>query len=163
MTPAAYRDACRDQDHYDTPRAAYELIAPFVPPGATLWDPFYNTGRCADTLRAVFPDSTVIHENRDALSWSPDCDVIVCNPPFSAKYDWLQWLLDGRRAFAVLLPMATLSAAKFAALRGHDTVQLVIPSKRLHYERDGAVVKGCSFESVWVTRGLALPRDVVWA
>ncbi len=52
--------------------------------------------------------------------------------------------------------------AKFAALRGHDTVQLVIPSKRLHYERDGAVVKGCSFESVFVTRGLALPRDVVW-
>lgn len=158
----SYRDACLPSDHYTSPRAAYELIKPFVPTHVTLYDPWFDDGACAAVMREVFDTCTVIHEDRDALTWTPHHDVIVGNPPFSNKYFWLQWLLDSGKPWAVILPMTTLVALKFHALRGRDRIQVVLPSRRIHYERGGKVVKGCAFDSVFITAGLDLPRDIVW-
>lgn len=141
---------------------AYEVVKRWVPQGATVYDPWFNDGSCADVMRAAFGGCTVVHENRDALTWFPErCDVIVGNPPFSAKYFWLQWLIDTGKPFAVLLPMSTLVALPLRAVRGHEGLQLVLASRRICYARPQGRVRP-AFDSCWICMGLDMRAGVQW-
>ncbi len=90
-------------------------------------------------------------------------DLVVTNPPFSKKYEVLDWLLNHHpKPFAMLVPLTMLVSRKFRAVPNSETLQLVLPSHRINYMTDGAVVRGCSFDSVWLCHGLDLTRDVMW-
>ncbi|MGH6610444.1 MAG: hypothetical protein ACRECQ_09315, partial [Burkholderiaceae bacterium] len=129
--------------------------------GWTVWDPWHCVGSCADRMRSVFGGGvTVIHENKDCTTWRPDFDVLVGNSPFSNKTTWLRWALDTGRPFALLLPLELLVSLQFRTIPGFDELQVLLPCRRIGYERDGER-RRAHFESAWICRGL-LPRQLVY-
>lgn len=98
-------------DHYNTPIIAYSLIAPFITPGSTVYDPFYNTGAAKDMIEEAFEDVVCLHEDLDAFTEKPDpsdFDVIVTNPPYSDKKRVMELLLSYKKPVFALLPLDSM-------------------------------------------------------
>jgi hypothetical protein len=147
-------------DDYDTSISAYKMIEPFVPKGITLYDPFYNTGSCAEKMREVF-DCKVIHEDKDAFSWFPtDVDMIITNPPFSIKYKVLEWLMEKDLPFMCLLPFNTLTTIKYSNVPNYDKIQYITSTTRIQYDRPN-INSNSNFESAWFCYKINLPKDLL--
>jgi hypothetical protein len=143
-------------DDYETPRRAYEEIAPFV--AGRVYDPFFCTGACKQYMEEAF-GGEVLHENRDAFERIDRglFDMIVTNPPFSRKYEVIEYLAGYEKPCMILLPFETICTLKYKALH-RDGWQLIVPSRRIQYEQGGRAVR-TNFHSIWLCMGLDLPRD----
>ena len=87
-------------DHCETPTVAYEDIRPLMcalakslgktPAQLRVYDPYFCAGTVCDRLRSL-GFANVINRNRDFYAdiksgSTPDYDVLVSNPPFSASH-----------------------------------------------------------------------------
>ena len=124
-------------DDYATSRSAYEVIKPFIPNDITIYDPFYFNGKCKQYMEEVFSTCVIIHENKDAFSWFPVCDMIITNPPFSNKYEVLNWLIEQDKPFCCLLPLETITTKKFRNVPKFDELQFIIKAGRIKFEVEG--------------------------
>ena len=106
----------RENDNWETPKEAYEDVSSLIQ-DKTVWDPFYSQGRAAAFLMEAGARE-VIHEKRDAFDWSPECELIVTNPPFSIKKKCLAYLLEKRKDVLILLPLADLASVWFREVVG---------------------------------------------
>lgn len=118
---------------------------------ATIWEPAAGEGYLSCALANGLHDATVIgtdllvdctiHSN---VSWGrlhssptnffdyepPNWDILVTNPPYSIKYDWLERCYDLGKPFALLLPVETLGAARAQRLfRAHGLEVLFLPKR----------------------------------
>ena len=154
----------KSNDDYGTSKMAYEFIKDFVPTGKVLYDPFYFNGSCVKYVEEVFAPTEFIHKDKDAFTWFPEnVDFVITNPPFSRKYEVLDWLLKKDVPFAVLLPLTTMCAQKFQKIKGADKIQFVVTSRRVKFEIKGQDKLGsANFDSTWFCYKMDLPRDVVY-
>ena len=148
------RDSVKSEE-YMTPQVAFDDIAQFAPAARVVWDPFYGDGAAEQRLQRAFPNSMVVHEDRDAFTWMPDdCDLIITNPPFSQKQKVLRWLVDTGKPFAVLLPSGTLWTRWFRGMPEFPEFQYVVssvPSYSFEFHKDGAIRKdGAWFTCLWM-------------
>ena len=137
----------RENDNWETPKEAYEDVRDLIV-GKIIWDPFYSQGRAAAFLMEAGAKE-VIHEKRDAFDWSPECELIVTNPPFSIKKRCLAYLLSLGKPVLILLPLADLASVWFREVVGAHQYSMFVPKKRYAFLKDGKQMKGVSFPSVW--------------
>lgn len=96
-------------DDYNTPERAYKHIAPWIPSGVTVWDPFYFSGAAKERLERCLPGRTIVHEDKDAYTEAPDAfDYIVTNPPFSEKLKAIGACLQYGKPCFMLMPIETV-------------------------------------------------------
>lgn len=148
-------------DEYETPASAWQLVTRYLPRGTRVWDPFYSQGVAGPLLRGL--GMQVIHENRDFFRWSPPAtayDVIVTNPPFTAKKEILERLVALRKPFALLVPLHVISSKYFMEEFEDRPFQVIMPRKRIHFIRNGQQSHQSGIITVWVTHGMErfLPR-----
>ena len=137
----------RENDNWETPKEAYEDVRDLIV-GKVVWDPFFSQGRAAQFLMEAGAKE-VIHEKRDAFDWSPECELIVTNPPFSIKKKCLAYLLSLGKPVLIFLPLADLASVWFREIVGEHQYHLYVPNKRYAFLKDGEQVKGVSFASCW--------------
>ena len=137
----------RENDNWETPKEAYEDVRSLIQ-DKTVWDPFFSQGRAAQFLMEAGA-TEVMHENRDAFEWQPECNLIVTNPPFSIKKKCLAYLLSLGKPVLILLPLADLASVWFREVIGEHQYHLYVPNKRYAFLKDGKQMKGVSFPSVW--------------
>lgn len=160
--------AADSSDLYGTPRSAFDLLAPYLPKGKKYWEPCRGYGAIEGFLRddgheVVGSDLSL---GQDALLWQPDTwDIVVTNPPWSLKGEFLKRFYALNKPFALLLP-CDLVNAKRTALFAKYGVQLIVPSWRVRYMRfDGEKpVEAASPNtgSAWFCHKLNLPRDLIF-
>jgi hypothetical protein len=148
-------------DNYNTSKSAYEMLKQYIPDDTTLYDPFYNDGKAFDYMTETFSNNIIIHEDKDAFSWFPECDIVVTNPPFSRKYEVLEWLVKHEKPFFCLLPLYTISTIKYSKITNFKDFQYIVSCGRIKYEADG-IKTGACFESVWICHKINLPKDVMF-
>ena len=136
-------------------KKAYEDVRDLIV-GKIIWDPFYSQGRATAFLMEAGVKE-VIHEKRDAVSWNPDCEMIVTNPPFSIKKKCLAYLLSLGKDVLILVPLADLASVWFREVVGDHQYHLFVPKKRYAFLKDGEQVKGVSFPSGWFWFPAAIP------
>ena len=151
----------KTSDDYNTSKSAFALLKEFVPEDQILYDPFFNDGTSKKYMEEVFK-CTVIHENRDAFEWMPECDLIITNPPFSKKYKVLDWLIKQEKPFFCLLPLYTIATKKFGDIDGFDKLQFIVGNGRIKYEKGDDKIGCASFESAWFCHKIDLPRDITF-
>jgi hypothetical protein len=149
-------------DDYSTRKTAYELIKEYIPTKSVLYDPFYYNGVCKTYMEEVFPTCKIIHEDKNAYEWNPEHDIVISNPPFSEKYDVLDWLIKKDKPFALLLPLCSLCTIKFSEINNIDKLQFVIGKKRIRYERVGQKQGSANFESAWYCYKMDLPKSIIF-
>ena len=146
---------CKENDGWESPPEAFlDVSGPIQ--DKTVWDPFYSQGRAAAFLMEAGAKE-VIHEKKDAFDWSPECELIVTNPPFSIKKKCLTYLLSLGKPVLILLPLADLASVWFREVVGDHQYHLFVPKKRYAFLKDGKQMKGVSFPSVWLWFPAAIP------
>lgn len=91
-----------------------------------------------------------------------DYDIIISNPPFSAKDKILQRLNELQKPYAILLPLPSLQGQnRFKYLKDS---QALIFNKRINYWKNieqTEMVKGVSFASIYVCKNF-LEKDLIF-
>ena len=70
----------KDSDNYSTDKKGWEIIEKYIPKDKVIWAPFYCDGKQKDYFEEL--GYSIIHEDKDFFSYTPQYDIIVDNPPF---------------------------------------------------------------------------------
>ncbi len=149
-------------DELYTPSYAIPPLDPYISPGLTIWEctdfggseitkHFRNRGNKVITSHLNTNQSFFEYEPSDIYS------VIVSNPPYSLKNEFLKRVFELQKAFAFLLPIATLETATRQKLFKENEIQLLIPDIRINYMKDKDQIY---FGTCWFTYGLNLPKQL---
>ena len=151
-------------DDYQTPPSALSILFPYLDQNWTIWEPASGEGYLRRALeekgfRVVASD---ISEGHDFLKFQPEeFDVIITNPPYSLKDEFLERAYSLGKPFAFLLPLTTLEGKRRQALFASHGVSLLIPDRRVNFMTPDGRDSGSWFLTAWFTWKL-LDRDLVF-
>jgi len=144
-------------DDYETPLAAFQSIASYIPKDVVVWEPFWGSGSSGDHLRSLGLD--VIHEKEDFFA-NDRGDIVVTNPPFSKKKAVLARLKELGKPFIILLPATVLGTKMLQSM--FPDIQLLIPNGRISFVKNGAQTNSVWFASFWYCWKMRLARDITF-
>lgn len=152
-------------DDYMTPKYAWEDIINYIPKNKVIWEAFYGNGNSGKYLKEL--GFNVIHEPIDFFKENKG-DIIVSNPPFSLSKEVLTRLKEINKPFILLLPSSKINTQYVRQLFMNDKLQIIIPKKRIHYEK---LIKGkkpddwknaCNFDCFYYCWKIDLEKDITW-
>lgn len=160
----SYWSQTQDDDEYDTPRELWENIVQYLPKkDKILWEPFYSNGKSGNILSEL--GCTVIQSKTDFFDTDNNivdkADVIVSNIPFSKKKEILVKLKEMNKPFIIIMPASTIFTSYLRDTFGNE-LQIIVPHKRMHFEKHGVLLKRTSFDSCYYCYKMNLERDIVW-
>ena len=95
-------------------------------------------------------------------------EIVVSNPPFSKIPDILKRLKDLEKPFILIMPSSKINTQYFRKLFVNDEIQIIIPKKRIHFDKkvDGKTPKSfktcCNFDCFYYCWKMNLEKDIVW-
>lgn len=155
-------------DDFQTPPEGVTPLLPFLPVGSRIWEPSCGKGSIVRTLTGAGFDvcGTDIKSGEDFLTFTPSeaFDVIVTNPPFSLKEEFLTRCYEIGKPFALLMPLTALEGKKRQALYRRHGLELLMFPYRVNFETpSGKYARNGSsawFPCAWFTHGLNLPSPI---
>lgn len=152
------------RDMFQTPAYATNILLPFISKKIiTIWEPACGEGymvvALAEKFQVVKSDIQVGQDflSIDIMDWIEmfDVDMIITNPPYSAKKKFYQRCIQSHLPFALLIPadycMWTINAVR------HDGCEKIIPTRRINFitptKREGTT---SYYHSLWLTYGFGL-------
>ena len=149
-------------DEFFTPSIAVEMILPYIPSHVTrIWECTAITeSKIVQVLRneGYTVIATHIDNGFDFLRREPvDYNLIVTNPPYSIKDEFLQRAFELKKPFMFLLPITTLEGAGRGKMFRENRIQLLIPDRRFSFT---SKKHGAWFQTSWFTHGLGLEKDL---
>jgi len=117
-------------DNFITNKNEWERIKEYIPKDKIIWAPFY----CDGSQKKYFKDMgiDIIHEDKDFFTYTPECDIIIDNPPFSKLRDILNKLKEIDKPFILIMPSSKINAVWFQRLF-KDHLQVIIPFKKIFF------------------------------
>lgn len=149
-----------------TPPEAMQYITPFLPKHYTYREMCYWKGHMAEQLKKDWFD-VVGESGIDCFIEFPECDAIITNPPFNWNKNFFKRAIELKKPFAFLVRLEHLGGVWAYELFKDLNIQIIIPKKRINYitpkMQEWKKVWWSPFHSVWVTYGLELPKDILYA
>lgn len=162
-------------DNFQTPAWPVEALVNFInsdlvsqstlPKDADILDPCCGKGNILITLISLgylnvggLDKETGFDFLTDPLP--ADTDVIITNPPYSIKDDFIAKCYEYKKPFALLMPLTALEGKKRLALYKEHGMQLCLLPRRVNFETPSGIGKGAWFPVGWFTHGFKLPRDI---
>jgi hypothetical protein len=150
-------------DEMFTPDDAVEMIIPFIPKHVkTIWEPTATKeGGVVNVLKDKGYNviTTHIKDGQDFFSYEPEkYDMIITNPPYSLKNEFLKRGFELSKPFMFLPPITTLEGLKRSKMFRKNRIQILIPDKRFNfkpYKKSGAW-----FQTSWFTFRIGLDKDL---
>ena len=150
----------KSDEHY-TPGYAVDILLPYLPKGQIIWEAAYGSGELATHLRAA-GHQVVGNARMDFLRATPDeFDLIVTNPPYSFKDEFLERAYSLGKPFAFLLPVEALTGGKRCHLYIRHGIQVLVPSKRINFLNNGQPANHSSLSTAWFCWKL-LPKELMF-
>tara|TARA_R110002153_G_scaffold136230_2_gene286084 strand:- start:3703 stop:4203 length:501 start_codon:yes stop_codon:yes gene_type:complete len=145
---------------WNTPKYAFDDIQHLIPKDKIIWEAFYGDGQSGKYLQEL--GFTTEHHDIDFYD-DPvfDYDIIVSNPPYDSKPKVFKRLAEINKPFMLLLPVSTITK-QFLKKYFKDQIQIVIPSKRIHFVKAGIQSKTAWFDTCWLCYGLNLEKDITF-
>ena len=148
-------------DEMQTPKEAIWSLLPYLNKSKRIWECAWGKGSLAKHLEEegfkVFSGGTDFLMTKS----SGDC-IIVTNPPYSKKDEFLEKAYSLGHPFAFLLPLTALEGKKRGELYRKYGIQLIIPNKRVNFITPSGKGSGAWFQVAWFTWGLNLPKDLMF-
>ncbi len=148
-------------DELYTPIEAVEMILPYIPKDSIIWECTATKESnivkvlCANNFEVI---ATHIFEGTSFFDYEPECyDIIITNPPYSLKTQFLARAFELHKPFMFLLPLTTLEGKQRNKLFQNKTLQLLIPDKRFNFI---STKKAPWFQTSWFCVDMNLPKDL---
>lgn len=160
----SYWSQTKVDDEYDTPKELWENIKEFLPTkGELVWEPFYSNGESGNILSSL--GCNVVQGKVDFFDVSENLlnkiDVIITNVPFSKKKEILSKLKEIDKPFILIMPASTIFTQYLSETFGNE-VQIIVPKKRMHFKKNGVLLKRTSFDSCYFCYKMGLEKDIIW-
>ena len=143
-------------DEISTPEEAIYPLLKILKRNWIIWECCWGDGDLAKHLRK-FGFKVVGDPDEDFFTSKRDCDIIITNPPYSNKRDFIQRAIELRKPFAFLVPITTLEGKKSMELFHDKDIQIIIPNKRINFIKEKS---GSWFAVMWLTCGLNLRKSI---
>lgn len=151
-------------DSMQTPTWALEPLFKYMDKNYIYWEPACGKGYLVDEMRGrgyKVKWSDIARDPReDFFKFEPkQWDVIITNPPFSEKNEWLERCYKLGKPFALLLPYTALETPARQALFRCYGIEVIFMDKRVSFETPNG---GSSswFPTAWFTRGLGVGKQM---
>lgn len=158
------------RDDFRTPFYATEIIVPYIPKGLPIWECAYGEGHIARALKHFGFNvvSSDIFSNADFtvdfIKDQPPISrpfIIITNPPYSLKKEFIYKALEYEVPFAFLIP-ADYSQWLIDVLE-KDGIQRITPRKRINFITPHKKLNTTSyFHTYWLVRYFNLPKDEIF-
>ena len=160
----SYWSQTQIDDEYDTPKELWENIKEYLPKKDTIvWEPFYSNGQSGNILSDL--GCTVMQGKSDFFDVGENIinkvDFIVTNVPFSKKKEILKKLKEIDKPFIIIMPASTIFTQYLNDTFGNE-IQIIVPKKRMHFIKNGVLLKRTSFDSCYFCYKLGLKNDIIW-
>ena len=152
-----------NDDQYNTTPEIWEMIAHLIPKDKILFEAFLKdnwSSKSAIILRNM-GFNVVGNPTVDFFGELPEYDIIVSNPPYSMKKKIFQRLAALDKPFILILPISTISK-QFVKVLERDKIQMIIPSKRMQFEKAGVELSRCWFDTCFLCYKMNLERDITF-
>ena len=148
------------EDFLQTPREAFLPVRPYIPDGVrTILEPTYGQGAIGKILeewgynvikRDLYPKTEDTERSDFLVDTIPECDMIIFNPPFCSKTEFLKRVCESGKPFLFLSPLTIMETQKrFNLFRDYELSVLNLPTRTNYTATEGAK---CWFHSIWVLR-----------
>ena len=154
-------------DNFQTPGSALDCLLPHlsnlysVYQGLHVWEPASGKGNLVWSLLQaghVVTASDIVNGCDFLTAEVPSgVEVIVTNPPYSIKNQWIERCYELGVPFAMLLPLSALESRRRQA-QWAKGLEIVFPARRTHFETPSGKQSGSWFYTAWFTRGLQIGR-----
>lgn len=146
-------------DELYTPKEAVKIILPFIPKNIqTIWEP---TAVPESQIVKILQDkynvvATHLSNNEDFFDMNMECDMIITNPPYSKKDQFLERLFKLDKPFMLLLPVTALGSKARSAMFRNNRIQIIIPDRRF----DFSGLNNNWFHTAWFCYKCDLKKDL---
>ena len=91
-------------------------------------------------------------------------DIIISNPPFNIKKKIFQKLYEIDKPFIMIVPISTITKLFIKDIFKSDVsyLQMIIPNRRMQFEKNGDQLKRCYFDCVFLCYKLNLENDIYY-
>lgn len=145
-------------DDISTPPGVLSPLLTHIPDHLVIWETAPGEGKLVDELREREYEVEADIPFFPTTGGDPDYwDVIVTNPPYSQKREFLQYSDAYGKPWALLLPVTTLGVGKCQPyLRGSE---IIFFPKRVDFTGGGAPW----FAVAWFTKGLKIGKQLTFS
>lgn len=144
-----------------TPEYAILPLLPYLKKEWIIWDCAYGSGRLAEHFNK-HGFKVCGRKDDDFLKRDVCLDgigVIITNPPFSFKDEFLKRAFEIDKPFAFLLPLTALEGIKRGKMFREKEIQIIIPNKRINFEIPSGK-KSSWYATAWFCYKLNLPKQL---
>lgn len=153
----------KDDELY-TPIYATTPLLKYLPKGITIWE-------CTDygysNITQVLKDSgyKVISTSKQDFDFLKDkplfnFDMIITNPPYSLKDEFIKKCYEYKKPFCLLLPLTSLEGVKRGQLFRENTIDVLVFDRRVEYMKTNRKT-GSWFNTSWFCYKV-LPKQLIF-
>lgn len=162
MTTRKKQDFHND-DQYNTTKDMWESISHLIPKDKILFEGFMKDNYSSKSVLIlrelgfdVVGDPTI-----DFFGEIPKYDILVSNPAYSIKKKIFERLSVLNKPFILILPISTITK-QFTKCLERDKLQMIIPSKRMQFEKADIPLSRCWFDTCYLCYKINLERDITF-
>ncbi len=142
----------KDEDFYETPENATETIIKYIPNNIkTIWEPCCGNRAMSKVFEKygynVISTDINMGEEYNFFSYEPkqEYDIIITNPPFSYKTEFLKRSFELNKPFILLLPITTLEGINRYNIFKDNKISLIVLNRRINFMRNKSNYFNCSW------------------
>ena len=151
-----------EDDAYNTTQDMWQDINHLIPKGKIIWEAFMlnnTSSKSIDILRELGHD--VLGDKSIDFFVEDFGDIIISNPPFSIKKKIFARLAELDKPFILIVPISTITK-QFVRVLDRDKLQMIIPRKRMQFEKAGNHLKRCWFDTCYLCYKIGLEKDITF-
>ena len=152
-------------DDFQTPAFALKPLLPYLDKNKIIWECAAGRGNLTNALKNLGYKvvATDILEGKDFLNYKPDSyDIILTNPPYSLKNEFLARAYSFGKPFAFLLPLTFLETQSRQSLFKKYGIEILLLNKRINFETQAGKGSGAWFATAWFCWQL-LPKPIMFS
>ena len=151
-----------NDDQYNTSADIWQMISHLIPKNKIIWEAFMlgNTSSQSVEILRSMGHNVIGHHTIDFFK-EDFGDIIVSNPPYSIKKKIFQRLAELDKPFILVLPISTITK-QFLKVLERDKLQMIVPSKRMQFEKAGVELSRCWFDCCFLCYKINLERDITF-
>ncbi len=162
------------KDFCQTPAYALEPLLPYLPEICAIWEPAVGEGLMRDALRwktrnPVIGTDILTGDNFFEIDMLNDprnkaWGVVITNPPYSLKYEWVKRCYELGYPFALLMPGETLFAGRINRMFQEYGMEMIVMNPRVDFKMPFNGWDGTAdYATAWFTWKLGIGQPITYA